>query len=420
MMPIISSSIFGTTIEWYDFFLYGTVATIVFPHLFFPQANAFVGTLLSLTTLLVGFIARPIGAVLFGHLGDRLGRKSTLVATLLCTGIGTFAIGLVPGYNTIGVAAPILISLLRFLQGISVGGEWGGSILLTIEHGDAYKRGYWAGWPQIGLPMGLVLSSIAVAIFQGVMPDQFNTWGWRIPFLLSALLIIIGLYIRLRILETPVFQKIQQEQNIAKAPLIEAFVKNWKQIFCSMGAKLIEQAPLYIFQTFLIIYAGTNLHVSKQLLLIGIGVGAFLEMFTIPLFSSLSDRIGRRRLYFIGVIVMVLYVFPYFLLLNTRNSALVLLSIILSFALCHAMLWGPEAALIAEQFRTRFRYSGASVGAQLAAPLSGGIAPIIAVALLQGSHGTFVPVALFMIAIAIISALALLGLKERSHENIAD
>jgi len=417
---VITASIIGTAVEWYDFFLYGTVATIVFPHLFFPQANAFVGTLLSLTTFLIGFIARPIGAMVFGHSGDRVGRKSTLVVTLLLTGVATFAIGLMPGYNSIGVAAPILVSLLRFCQGLSIGGEWGGSVLLAIEYGHEGNRGFWASWPQVGLPLGLVLSSVAIAVFQSISGNHFGDWGWRVPFFLSAALVFIGLYIRLRIQETPLFAKFLEEKRTASAPVLEVIMKNWKEILLSMGAKFTEQAPLYIFQTFILIYGVTYLHLDKQLIFVSIGVGALLEVFTIPLFSRLADYIGHKRCYLIGCVIMLLYVFPYFLLLNTKNSFLVSTSIILSFALCHAFVYGPQAALIAEQFSTKLRFSGASLGYQLSAPFAGGLGPIIAVTLLQYAHGSFVPVSLFLAVIAVISFCSVLGLKEMSRASIAD
>jgi len=420
MSLILATSIIGTAIEWYDYFLYGNVATLVFPHLFFPKASVFVGTLLSLTTFLVGFIARPIGAALFGHFGDRVGRKSTLIITLLCTGIGTFLIGLMPGYNSIGIAAPILISVMRFLQGLSIGGEWGGSVLLTVENTNDQKRGFWASWPHVGLPLGLVLSSVAIAVFQSTTKAQFDVWGWRIPFLLSIVLVVIGLIIRIRLLETPMFAKLKQTQNIAQAPLVEAFKANWVQIFCSMGAKFVEQAPLYIFQSLLLVYGATYLHLNKEMLIIGIAIGAFFEMFTLPMFSRLSDIIGRRRFYMIGSAVVFLYIIPYFLLLDTRNTALVILAIILSFALSHGVVYGPEAALIVEQFPTRYRYSGAGIAYQLSAPLSGGLAPIIAVYLLGAYHGAYAPVALFVMAIAIISFFAVLGLKERSRLKLAE
>lgn len=419
MFPVIASSIIGTAIEWYDFFLYGTVATIVFPHLFFPKESVFAGTLLSLTTFLVGFIARPIGAIIFGHIGDREGRKSTLIITLLLTGTATVAVGLVPGFNRIGIAAPLLISLMRFCQGLGVGGEWGGSVLLALEYGHERNRGFWASWPHSGLPLGLLLSSLVIALFESVTGSHFADWGWRIPFFLSAFLVIIGLYIRLRILETPLFARFLEENRPARIPFVDVVRRNWKEILLSAGAKFTEQAPLYIFQTFILTYGIINLHLNKQLIVIGISIGAFVEVLTIPLFSRLSDLIGRRTGYLIGCVVMFLYMFPYFLLLNTHNNLLVLLSIILSFGLCHGLVYGPQAALISEQFNTKLRYSGASLGYQLSAPFAGGLGPIIALTLLQSFGGSYTPVALFLMGVAVFSFLCVLGLKEMARVSIA-
>lgn len=422
MIPVLAASTLGTTIEWYDFFLYGTVAALVFPKLFFPTFDPFVGTLLSLTTFLVGFIARPIGGVVFGHLGDRIGRKSTLIATLLLMGIATLLIGFIPGYAVIGVAAPLLISLMRFCQGLGVGGEWGGSVLLAMEYGHGRNRGFWASWPQVGVPLGLLLSSGLLAIFSAVSGSQFDAWGWRIPFYISALLIVIGLYIRLRIMETPLFAKVKEEKREAKAPVIEVIARNWKEIILSAGARFVEQAPFYLFTTFVLVYGTsplTHLNLGKQLLLAGTYIAAIIELFTIPLFSYLSDRFGRRRWYLIGCGIMLLFAFPYFLLMNTTVPILVIIGIVLSLALCHAWVYGPQAALIAERFSTKLRYSGASIGYQLAAPFAGGLAPLIAESLLKGYGGSFVPVSIYIVILAVISFASVLGLKELSHADIS-
>lgn len=420
MLPVIVASTLGTTIEWYDFFLYGTVAALVFPALYFPKASPFAGTLLSLTTFLVGFIARPIGGIIFGHLGDRIGRKSTLIATLLLMGISTVLIGFIPGYNAIGVAAPLLISLLRFCQGLGVGGEWGGSVLLALEYGHERNRGFWASWPQAGVPIGLVLSAGLVAIFAGISGDQFNNWGWRLPFFLSAVLIVVGLYIRLRILETPLFAKVQEAKQEARLPVIDVLRSNWEEVILSAAVRFVEQAPFYLFSTFVLVYGASYLHVDQQLILAGIYIAAVIELFTIPAFSYLSDRYGRRGWYMIGCLLMLLFAFPYFLLLNTGNPVLIILSIVLSLAVFHSFVYGPQAALISERFSTRLRYSGASIGYQLAAPFAGGLAPLIAAVLLESFKGSYVPVALYIIVLAAFSFIATLGLKELTHVDISD
>ena len=435
MGPVIAASTIGTAIEWYDFFLYGTMATLIFPTLFFPKSDQFVGTLLSFFTFLVGFIARPFGGALFGHLGDRIGRKSTLVATLLLMGISTLIIGFLPGYNTLGLLAPLILVLLRFGQGLGVGGEWGGSVLLALEYGHRRNRGFWASWPQMGVPIGLILSTVAVNIFKSPGQAYFTSIGWRIPFFISALLIVVGLYIRLRILETPLFAKIVEEKKTARAPLADAFRRHTPEILLSAGARFVEQAPFYLFTTFVITYCVEHLKLDSVLVLNGITLAAAIELFTIPLFGYISDRVGRRMWYLAGCVLMLAFAFPYFLLLNTKNSALVLLGIVLSVALCHAWVYGPQAALIAERFGTRSRYSGASLGYQLAAPFAGGLAPIIALLLLNGKStlsalglpkvtvnigaGSWQSVSIYIVILAVISFVSVLGLQELTRADIS-
>jgi len=440
MTRVILSSMLGTAIEWYDFFLYGTIATLVFPKLFFPESDPLVGTLLALFTFLVGFIARPIGGAFFGHFGDRIGRKSTLIATLLLMGISTLLIGFMPGYATIGVAAPLLLVLLRLGQGLGVGGEWGGSVLLALEYGHRRNRGFWASWPQMGVPVGLIFSTIVVNIVQATTGANFFTgaWnaGWRIPFFISALLIIVGLYIRLRILETPLFAQIKAEKREAQAPIIDAFRHSTPEILLSAGARFVEQAPFYLFTVFVITY-GTlkSIHIDKGVILNAITIGAVIELFTIPLFGYLSDLVGRRIWYLIGCVLMAAFAFPYFLLMNTKDTILFSLAVILSLTIFHAWVYGPQAALIAERFGTRSRYSGASLGYQLAAPFAGGLAPIIALLLLRGETnlaalglskvtlnigaGSWQAVSIYIIVLAVISFLSVLGLKELTRADIS-
>ncbi|GHO91646.1 hypothetical protein KSF_016940 [Reticulibacter mediterranei] len=303
MLPVIVASTLGTTIEWYDFFLYGTVAALVFPSLYFPQSDAFVGTLLSLTTFLIGFIARPIGGIVFGHLGDRIGRKSTLIATLLLMGISTVLIGCIPGYNVIGVTAPILVSVLRFCQGLGVGGEWGGSVLLALEHGHERNRGFWASWPQAGVPIGLVLSAGLVAIFAGISGDQFSNWGWRVPFLLSALLIAVGLYIRLRIMETPLFTKVQEAKQEARLPVWDVLRSNWEEVILSAAVRFVEQAPFYLFSVFVLVYGAQYLHADRQLILAGIYIAAIIEFFHDPLLRSTLGSLWEAEMVYARLLV---------------------------------------------------------------------------------------------------------------------
>ncbi len=437
MTPVIFSSTVGTAIEWYDFFLYGTMATLVFPKVFFPGSNVVVGTLLSLFTFLVGFIARPFGGALFGHFGDRVGRKSTLIATLLLMGLSTLIIGFLPGFATIGIAAPLILVLLRLGQGLGVGGEWGGSVLLALEYGHRGNRGFWASWPQMGVPVGLILSTVIVNIVQGAAGASFVTgFAWRIPFFISALLVIIGLYIRLRILETPLFAQVLNQKREVSAPIIEAFRHSTPEILLSAGARFTEQAPFYLFTTFVITYGVDKLLLERTLILNAITIAAVVELFTIPLFGYLSEYVGRRRWYLIGCVLMAAFAFPYFLLLNTKVGGLFILAVAASLAIFHAWVYGPQAALIAERFGTRSRYSGASLGYQLAAPFAGGLAPIIALLLLNGKTtlsalglskvviniggGSWQAVSIYIIVLGVISFVSVLGLKELTKADISD
>ncbi|HEX7736517.1 MAG TPA: MFS transporter [Ktedonobacteraceae bacterium] len=442
MGAVIFSSTVGTAIEWYDFFLYGTMATLVFPKVFFPTTDQFVGTLLSLFTFLVGFIARPFGGALFGHLGDRIGRKSTLIATLLLMGISTLIIGFLPGYATLGIAAPLILVVLRLGQGLGVGGEWGGSVLLALEYGHRRNRGFWASWAQMGVPIGLILSTVIVNIVQSTSGSGFTAsdgalaGAWRIPFFVSALLILVGLYVRLSVMETPLFEMVKERNRKAQSPILAAFRHSTPEILLSAGARFVEQAPFYLFTTFVITYGIDKLGLQRGLILNAITIAAVVELFTIPLFSALSDRFNRRVWYLIGCVIMAAFAFPYFLLMNSGSQALFILGVVVSVAVCHAWVYGPQAALIAERFGTRSRYSGASLGYQLAAPFAGGLAPIIALLLLNGKtnlsalglsnvvinigSGSWQAVSIYILVLCVISFLSVLGLKELSKADISD
>ncbi|MCI0462899.1 MAG: MFS transporter [Gemmataceae bacterium] len=295
MLQAVIASTVGTTIEWYDFFLYGTAAALVFPHVFFPDADPVTGLLLAFSTFTVGFLARPLGAVFFGYLGDRIGRKSTLVATLLLMGISTFLIGLLPTYEQIGVAAPVMLTLLRVLQGVGVGGEWGGAVLLALESGHRGKRGFYASWPQAGVPLGLLASTGVLALFEGLLArDDFLDWGWRVPFYLSALLIVVGLLIRSRITETPLFQQLQETNQVAQAPVSEVIRRHWREILLAAGARVVENASFYLFTVHVIAYARHELRIDVAVVLLAVNVAAAVEFFTIPLFGILSDYRSRK------------------------------------------------------------------------------------------------------------------------------
>jgi metabolite-proton symporter len=407
------ASTVGTSIEWYDFFLYGSAAALVFPKLFFPSSDPLAGTLTAFATYAVGFAARPVGAAIFGHYGDRIGRKATLIATLLTMGLATAIVGVLPGHATIGIWGGILLTVLRVLQGIGVGGEWGGSVLLSMEWGSKSRRGLVASWPQLGVPVGLILGNGALLVFSTISGDGFLTWGWRIPFLLSLVLLAVGLYIRLGISETPLFNRLLEQQRIEAQPVAEVVRRSWREIVLSMFVRLSEQAPFYIFTTFVLAYGVKTLKLSNDFMLVSVFLAACLSLLTIPLAGHLSDRIGRRQVYGAGIVAVAIFAFPYFGLLNSKMGGLVLLAVILSL-IPHDLQYGPQASLIAESFTGRLRYSGASIGYQLASIIAGGPAPLIATALLAGFHST-VPIAIYLVGCAVVSMVALVLMPDRSR-----
>jgi MFS family permease len=414
---VIASTI-GTAIEWYDFFLYGTAAGLVFGKLFFPNQDPLSATLLAFGTYFVGFIARPVGAAIFGHYGDRIGRKATLIATLLFMGLATFLVAFVPTYSSIGIWGAIILTVLRALQGIGVGGEWGGSVLLAMEWSRTHgQRGLVASWPQFGVPCGLLLSTIAVAIFSAISGDQFVTWGWRLPFALSIVLVGVGLWIRLGILETPVFQKLLDEDKVEKAPIIEVIKRQPKEIILSALLRMSEQAPFYIFTAFVFAYAVGTLKMERNFILIAVMVAACVEFVTIPLAGHISDRIGRRRMFLIGAAVTGLFGFLYFGMIDTAIPSAVFIAIVLSL-IPHGMQYGPEAALIAESFTPRLRYSGSSLGYQLASIIAGGPSPLIATALFAAYHSGYA-IAIFIAACAVISLVAAAFMPDYTGKDIS-
>ncbi|MFC7393059.1 MFS transporter [Scopulibacillus cellulosilyticus] len=408
------ASTIGTTVEWYDYFVYGTASAMILPQLFFPGSNPYIGTLESFATFFLGFLARPIGAAVFGHYGDKIGRKATLIITLLLMGFSTMLIGLMPTYGTIGFWAPLILIILRVIQGIGVGGEWGGSVLLSMEWANKKKRGLMASWPQMGVSFGLFLSSVVFTLFINITGNHFNTWGWRIPFLLSSVLVVIGLVIRLSVMETPHFRKVQEEKKIARQPLIEVVKNNRREIILSTLLRLGENAPFYIFVTFVISYGTEHLHMGRQFLVNATMAASLVSLFTIPFFGYLSDIIGRKRMYMIGAILTLLWAFPYYGLLNTSIPVLAIIAVIFSL-IPHDMMYGSQGALIAELFPAKVRYSGASLGYQLTSIIGGGPAPLIATYLLH-TYGGSVTISIYVIITAIISIIATALVKNRSKQ----
>ncbi|SHI16891.1 MFS transporter [Bradyrhizobium erythrophlei] len=414
---VVASTI-GTAIEWYDFFLYSTVTGLVFAKLFFPHSDPWVGTLEAFAIYAVGFIARPIGAAIFGHYGDRIGRKSTLIATLLLMGLATAAVALVPTYASIGIWGAVILTVLRFIQGVGVGGEWGGSVLMSMEWArDDRSRGLIASWPQFGVPCGLFMANLAVLAFSQMSGEQFLAWGWRIPFALSIVLVGVGLYIRLGILETPVFSKLIAERKIERTPMLTVIKRHPKEILLSALARMAEQAPFYIFTAFIFSYGIETLHVSRNFLLSAVLAAAMLSFVSIPLFGHLSDHIGRKNMYMIGAVATGVFGFIYFGMLNTGSETVIFLAVILSLV-PHDMLYGPQAALIAESFTGSLRYSGASLGYQLASIIAGGPAPLIAT-WLYGTFHSSLAIAIYIAICAVITLAATALMTDYTGRDIS-
>jgi metabolite-proton symporter len=414
---VIASTI-GTSIEWYDFFLYSTVTGLVFAKLFFPHSDPWVGTLEAFAIYAVGFIARPVGAAIFGHFGDRIGRKSTLIATLLLMGLATFAVALVPTYASVGIWGAVILTVLRFIQGVGVGGEWGGSVLMSMEWARTdQSRGLVASWPQFGVPCGLFLANLAVLAFSQMSGEQFLAWGWRIPFALSLVLVGVGLYIRLGILETPVFAKLLAERKVDRTPMLTVIKRHPKEILLSALARMAEQAPFYIFTAFIFSYGIETLHVSRNFLLAAVLSASLLSFVSIPLFGHLSDHIGRKNMYMIGAVATGVFGFIYFNMLNTGSEVVIFLAVVLSL-IPHDMLYGPQAALIAESFTGRLRYSGSSLGYQLASVIAGGPAPLIAT-WLYGTYRSSFPIAVYIAICAVITLIATALMTDYTGKDIS-
>jgi metabolite-proton symporter len=414
---VVASTI-GTAIEWYDFFLYSTVTGLVFAKLFFPHSDPWVGTLEAFAIYAVGFIARPIGAAIFGHYGDRIGRKSTLIATLLLMGLATFAVALVPTYESIGIWGAVILTVLRFIQGVGVGGEWGGSVLMSMEWArDDKTRGLIASWPQFGVPCGLFLANLAVLAFSQMSGDSFLAWGWRIPFAVSLVLVGVGLYIRLGIMETPTFSKLLAEQKIDRTPMLTVLKEHPKEILLSAFARMAEQAPFYIFTAFIFAYGIKSLHVSRDFLLTAVLAASVLSFVSIPVFGHLSDQIGRKNMYLIGAATTGVFGFIYFAMVNTGSLPVIFLAIILSL-IPHDMMYGPQAALIAESFTGRLRYSGASLGYQLASVIAGGPAPLIAT-WLYGTYNSATAIAIYIAICAVLTIIATVLMTDYTGKDIS-
>jgi len=415
---IVGASLVGTTIEWYDFFLYGSAAALVFPQLFFPESEPLTGTLLAFLTYAVGFVARPLGALVFGHFGDRLGRKKLLVVSLLLMGGATFLIGCLPTHAAIGMAAPLLLTLLRLVQGFALGGEWGGAVLIVSEHGDAARRGFWASWPQAGAPGGNLLATAVLAVLAAVQTDEaFVSWGWRIPFLLSGVLVLVGMWIRLSISESPVFQQaVANAKPSTTLPIVEVFRYHWRDVLIAIGARFAENVSYYVITAFVLVYATAQAGLPKPLVLNAVLIGSAIHFVSIPMWGALSDRLGRRPVYLIGAAGVGLWAFAFFPLIDTRSFAAVTLAVTVGLIL-HGAMYGPQAAFFSELFATRMRYSGVSIGSQLASIVAGALAPLIAVALLDTYRSAF-PIMLYVAGAAVLTLITVYVSRETRGRDL--
>ncbi|GEN34365.1 MFS transporter [Aneurinibacillus danicus] len=408
------ASLIGSSIEWYDFFLYGTIAALVFNKMFFPSTDPVVGLLLAYASFAIPFFIRPLGGVIFSHIGDKIGRKKTLVLTLSLMGGATVLIGLLPTYETIGIWAPILLITLRLVQGLGIGGEWGGALLLAVEYAPKGRKGFFGSVPQTGVTIGLLLGTLSITIMNQLPENEFLAWGWRVPFILSAVLVFLGLWIRNGIDETPAFQEAKETGNIAKVPLIDTFRYHWKAVLVAVGTKAGETAPFYIFSTFVITYAKGQGY-STTSVLNAVTIGTLVSTIAIPLMGVLSDKLGRKPLFIGGMIAMILYMFPYFYILSLGSTLWLTIATIIGLGI----LWAPVTAvlgtLFSEIFSTNVRYTGVTVGYQLGAALAGGTAPLIATALMNSFNNSWVPVAIYIMLIGVISLIAIFSVRETKN-----
>ncbi|XVU28858.1 MFS transporter [Actinoplanes sp. CA-054009] len=422
LVKVVFASLVGTAVEWYDFFLYGSAAALVFGTLFFPSSDPATATLLAFGTYALGFVARPLGGIVFGHFGDRVGRKKMLVVSLMTMGLATIAIGLLPTYATIGVAAPVLLLVCRLAQGFAVGGEWGGAVLMAAEHGDDKRRGLWTSWPQAGVALGNLLATGVLWVLAAVQSDEaFNAWGWRIPFLLSAVLVLVGLWVRLSVEESPLFQAARERLTVRHQPLLEVVRRYPREVLVAMGMRLAENISYYLFTvisiTFLTTYAGEKS--DRDMILSALLIGSVVQFVVIPVIGAFSDRVGRRPLYLVGAVGVAVWSFFFFDLVGSRSEGLITLAVVVGLVL-HALMYAPQAAFFSELFGTSVRYTGASVGYQLASIFAGALAPIIAIRLLGSTDNpNTTAVAIYMTIASVLTVISVLVTRETARSSLS-
>ncbi|MET3320321.1 UNVERIFIED_ORG: metabolite-proton symporter [Peribacillus simplex] len=418
MRRILIASLVGSSIEWFDYFLYGTVAALVFNQLFFVNEDPTIGLLLSYASFALAFFIRPFGGVIFSHIGDRIGRKKTLVLTLSLMGVATFGMGLLPTYQAVGIWAPILLITLRLVQGLGIGGEWGGALLLAVEYAPAEKRGLFGAIPQMGVTIGMLLGTIALSIMTLLPESAFMTWGWRLPFIFSALLVFFGLWIRKGIDETPSFKKVKESGEVPKLPIVETLKNYWREVLIAVGAKVVETAPFYIFSTFVVSYATSTLGFSRTATLTAVMIATIITTILIPFMGMLSDKIGRKKLFIGGTIGMALFAFPYFWMLQQKSVLLLIIATVIGLGVIWAPITAVLGTMFSEIFDARIRYTGITLGYQIGAALAGGTAPLVATALLNRFNNSYVPVAIYIIFASLVSLAAIWAVKERSNQKL--
>jgi metabolite-proton symporter len=418
MRRVLIASLVGSSIEWFDYFLYGTVAALVFNTMFFVAEDPSIGLILAYASFALSFFIRPLGGVIFSHIGDRIGRKKTLVLTLSLMGIATFAMGLLPTYYAIGIWAPILLITLRLIQGLGIGGEWGGAMLLAVEYAPKEQRGFFGSVPQMGVTIGMVLGTLALSVMTLLPEDAFMSWGWRVPFLLSALLVIFGLWIRKGIEETPSFKKVQAEGSVPKVPLVHTLKHHWREVLIAVGAKVVETAPFYIFGTFVVSYATSNVGHTNNEVLNAVMVATIITTILIPIMGKLSDKVGRKPLYIWGAVGMILFAFPYFWMLHEGSNTMMFLATIIGLGIIWAPITAVLGTMFSEIFSAEVRYTGITLGYQIGAAVAGGTAPLIATTLLLQFNNSYVPVALYIIFTAVVSLVAIWAVRDRSNQQL--
>lgn len=413
---VLIASLVGSSIEWFDYFLYGTMAALVFNQLFFVSEDPTVGLLLAYASFALSFFIRPFGGVIFSHIGDRIGRKKTLVLTLSLMGAATFAMGILPTYQAIGVAAPIILITLRLIQGLGIGGEWGGALLLATEYAPPERRGLFGSIPQMGVTIGMVMGTLALWIMSLLPEAAFMSWGWRVPFIFSALLVVFGLWIRKGIDETPEFKAVQASGEVPKLPIVETLRFYWREVLITIGAKVVETAPFYIFSTFIVSYATTNLGFSRSATLGAVMIATIVTTILIPIMGSLSDRVGRKKMYIAGTVAMMAFAFPYFWMIHQGSVALLVIATVIGLGIIWAPITAVLGTMFSEIFDAKVRYTGVTLGYQVGAAVAGGTAPLVATALLATFENSYVPVALYIMFTAAISLVAIWAVKGRIQQ----